>query len=476
MSLDDLTHKSVSTSDQGSAKTKRSFSWLLPVGLLLGFALIFYLLFGERLHPSIDVESAPVITIRSKSNNIAQEPDPNSDSKSSQKSVKGQLLFQASGWVEPAPYTTYVPTLVDGVVSEVHALEGQVVKKGDLLATLIAEDAQLDFSTAVKRENSLKKNIAAHCAGFDILKSKKAAIQQQIKAHTASVTNAKDAYDRLSKLKKGVVSQQQVVETSTELERQKASLAEAKTKLTALEAQRVKLELEKASMDAQLEELNVARQRAKLALDRTKVYAPIDGVVLQLHAAPGKKRMLGMDSPTSATIVELYDPKQLQARIDVALNEASALSVGQPVELVSDLLPDQTFKGIVTRITGQADLQRNTLQAKVEIDSPDARLRPDMLVRAKFYALVQPNTNQTTGAAPSGRLALYVPTKAIINDSQVWVISTDSRAELRTIKLGNETRDDHHLVIEGLQSGEFVILPPHGQLQEGARVNQTTQH
>lgn len=476
MSLDDLTHKPVSSYDRGAAKTKRSLSWLLPVGLLAGFALIFYLLFGERLHPSIDVEAAPVITIRLKSNEITQEPALNPESKSSQNSFKGQLLFQASGWVEPAPYTTYVPTLIDGVVSDVHALEGQVVKKGDLLATLIADDAQLDFNMAIKRENSLKKEIAAHCAGFGILKSENLIIQQQIKAQMASVENAKDAYTRLSKLKKGVVSQQSVVEASTELERQKALLEETQTKLNALEAQRVKLELEKSSMNAQLEELDIARQRARLALDRTKIYAPIDGVVLQLHAAPGMKRMLGMDSPTSATIIELYDPMQLQARIDVALNEASALSVGQPVELVSDLLPDQTFMGVVTRITGQADLQRNTLQAKVEIESPDPRLRPDMLVRAKFYALFQPNTTQNTGASLSGRLALYVPAKAILNDSQVWVISTDSRAELRTIKLGNETRDDHHLVIEGLRSGEFVILSPQDQLLEGSRVNQTTQH
>ncbi|NIP97960.1 MAG: HlyD family secretion protein, partial [Akkermansiaceae bacterium] len=87
----------------------------------------------------------------------------------------------------------------------------------------------------------------------------------------------------------------------------------------------------------------------------------IDGIILHLHAAPGKKRMLTADDPTSALIVELYDPQKLQARIDVPLSEAAGLRVGQPVRLSTDLLPDARFNGEVTRIVGEADLQRNTL-------------------------------------------------------------------------------------------------------------------
>lgn len=66
MSLDDLTNQT--SSDQPSSgtspKRKRSLTWLLPAGLLLGFVLILTLLFGERLIPAAEVNTAPVITAR----------------------------------------------------------------------------------------------------------------------------------------------------------------------------------------------------------------------------------------------------------------------------------------------------------------------------------------------------------------------------------------------------------------------------
>ena len=67
MSLDDLknTTNVPASGSQSPSPRKRSFSWLLPVGLVLGFLLIFGLLFGNRLIPATEVKTAPVITIRS---------------------------------------------------------------------------------------------------------------------------------------------------------------------------------------------------------------------------------------------------------------------------------------------------------------------------------------------------------------------------------------------------------------------------
>jgi RND family efflux transporter MFP subunit len=459
MSLDDL-KKSSFTNGLPSQK-KRSLSWLLPTGLVLGFLLIFGLLFGQRLLPAVAVETAPVITIR------AGESDSAPSGKTTSQSKKGSLLFQASGWAEPDPYITYVPTLINGMVKEVHALEGQTVKKGDLLATLVDEDARLELQTAERNYESLQKKIVAHCTGFDLIEKEIASNQKKIEALATLVAEARDTLTRLQKLSSGSVSQQQIVQAHLALERQIANLAEAESEIPRFKAREAQLMAEENSMEAKLTVLETARDRAQLALDRTSISAPMDGIVLHLHAAPGKKRMLAMDDPKSATIVELYDPKKLQARIDVPLNEASGLSVGQAVELVTDFLPDRTFTGNVTRITGQADLQRNTLQAKVKITNPDPRLRPEMLVRAKFFAS---GTSQNPTSTSSGRLSLYVPESALVSETQVWVASPDSRAQKRSIKLGKATREDHRLVLEGLRSGESVILPPHDQLEEGTRV------
>jgi HlyD family secretion protein len=178
--------------------------------------------------------------------------------------------------------------------------------------------------------------------------------------------------------------------------------------------------------------------------------------------------MLNMDDPDSAVIVSLYDPQKLQARIDVPLTEAAGIQEGQSVDLTSDILPDTVFHGKVTRISGQADIQRNTLQVKVEIQNPDHRLRPEMLVRGKFFS--QSPSKLSTSSANSNRLALFVPEEAIFNNNSAWVVSTDQTAELRTIQLGDKNRDGHRLILDGLRSGEQVILPPHTDLTQGARV------
>lgn len=474
MSLDDLTKKPSASSSSGTPQTKRkrSFAWLLPIGLLFGFLIILGLLFGERLLPATPVKTTQVITIRAGESISSAEEKLSPESKT-KPSGKGSLLFQASGWVEPDPYTVYVSTLINGVVDEVHALEGQSINKGDLVATLVDDDARIDFQAAQQKFIGHEKKIVAHCTGFDIVSAEISAAQRKIEALEAQLDEAKDTSSRLAKLSKGAVSQQQVVQARLATERQIAMLAEARAEIPQLEARLVQLEAEKEAMTANLDELATARERAKLALDRTRITSSMDGIVLQLHAAPGQKRMLAMDSPTSAVIVELYDPKHLQARIDVPLNEAAALSAGQTVELVSDLLPNKTFNGTVTRISGQADLQRNTLQAKVEIKNPDERLRPDMLVRAKFFSPGNAQSSGGTLAASLGRLALYVPEKALVSETQVWVITPKSTAEKRSIKLGSDTKEGHRLVLEGLRSGESVILPPHDNLDEGSRVEVT---
>lgn len=473
MSLGDLKNTSRSRTRVASQQRKRSYSWLLPIGLLIGFFLIFVLLFGSRLVPSTPVETAPVITIRTGDDGPRTQQHPR-DSTAKVSGVRGALLFQASGWVEPDPYITFASTLMNGVVKEVHVLEGQKVKKGELLAVLVDEDAKLDLKIAQRSYESHSKQIVAHCAGFEIIEAEITSAQRRIEATETQVAEARDTFSRLSKLSSGTVAQQQVVQAEMALEQQMALLSEVQSAIPNLEAQKLQLISQKEAMEAELETLATARERAQLALERTRISAPMDGVVLQLHAAPGMKRMLDMDSPTSATIVELYEPEKLQARIDVALNEASALFIGQPVELVSDLLPDETFTGVVTRITGQADLQRNTLQVKVKIENPDARMRPEMLVRAKFFGASQPHGNSKgVTQSSSGRLSLYVPERALVGDTGVWVVSPESRAELRTIKLGQESRDDHRLVLEGLRSGESVIFPPHDQLEEGERVEST---
>lgn len=474
MSLDQLTstatHLSESNTTLPAPRQTRSWAWLLPVGLILGFLLIFALLFGSRLLPATKVTTSPVLTLRVSADSDAEANQKPSAPESSTKMSKGQMLFQASGWVEPDPYVTYVPALINGIVHTVHVLEGQSVKKGDLLATLIDDDAKLQLQEAEIKTKTLEARISAHCVGSDIAQAEINAAHKKIDALKALSDDAIDNLTRLEKLPNEAIPEQQVVQARLAKIRRGALVAEAEAVIPRLNARIKQIALERVAMTSNLAELEIKRDTAQLAMDRTRIVSPMDGIVLKLHAAPGKKRMLNMDDADSAVIVSLYNPEKLQARIDVPLTEAAGITVGQIVELTSDILPDTVFQGHVTRITGEADLQRNTLQAKVEILKPDPRLRPEMLVRGKFFSSGSDTMTKQTSENASNRFALYIPEKAIVDGSSVWVVSNNHTTERRVIKLSNESRDGHRRVLEGVRSGEQIILPPYDDIEEGGKV------
>jgi multidrug efflux pump subunit AcrA (membrane-fusion protein) len=475
MSLDQLTNHSPAD----PARPRRIPAWLLPTGLLVGFVVVFLILFGSRLLPALPVQTVPVITLRTAQAEFNHQPSTSANRQSGQ--TTGSLLFQASGWVEPDPFTIYVPTLVDGVVNEVLILEGQTVKKDQLLATLVDDDALLDVEEAERRIKSTESGRTAHCAEIPIIKARQAAARESIAAEEARLAQFVDTAKRLEAVNSGAVSEGDLIKAQLQVTAQEAAVAQARSELLRLDGELAKIAAERDAIDDTLLEAKTKLSRKKLALARTVIKAPVDGTVLRLHAAPGKKRMLGMDDPNSAVIAELYQPDKLQARIDVPLSEAAALGVNQPVILSTDLLPDLQFHGTVTRIVGEADMQRNTLQVKVRIHNPDPRLRPEMLVRAKFFPIPAGKLPPREGpglaqSASTGRLALFAPKAALFDHSgssaKAWIVDA-GRAQLREVTLGTTKRDDHLLVASGLLSNDQLILPPHTGLSPNKRVKPT---
>ena len=389
-----------------------------------------------------------------------------------------ELLFQASGWLEPDPYVIEVPALVNGVVDEVFVLAGADVKKGDPLATLIDDEAKLNLEKAERNLTTIRSNIAAHCSSVPEIYARIETAKAKVSAEQARLAELEDTANRFKSLPEGAVSVSEVTAAMLQVNRQEAFLAEAESEIPRLRAQLLTIDFERVAMGNGFSEAESARDLAKLALDRHHITAPMDGRVLHLHVQPGKKRMLDMDDPKSALIVELYEPTKMQARIDVPLNEASGLKVGQSVELTTDLLNDVVMEGIVTRITGEADLARNTLQAKVAITDPDDRLRPEMLVRAKFFPRpMMPDENKTEPvetSQPQTRLLIFAPENAIFdvngNQAKAWTVSRESTAEVRTITLGNSEREGYREITGGLRSGDQLILPPFTKIKQGTRV------
>lgn len=439
----------------GLPSARRVPAWAIPLAIAAGFAVLFLALFRDRLLPAPDVEVALV---------MATTPDP--VNVSSAPAASGKLLFQASGWIEPDPLPIKATALIDGVIDTVHVLEGQQVAKDEPLATLVDADARLALAAAEQKHQMLVATRAAQIASIAAARKKLESARATEQAALTLQEEAADQHSRLSGMRKGSVSESDVVSARLRLERERLQSTAAEADSGTAGAEITRMELDTKVREAEVGAAAVEVEQAKLALVRTRIVSPVDGRVLRLFAAPGQKKRLGMDDPDSSTIAIVYQPDKLQVRVDVPLADAAGLSVGQQAKIRCSLLPDKVFTGEVTRITGEADVQRNTLQAKVHILDPIDSLRPEMLCRVEFLG------NATASASANGSLALWIP-EAALADNAAWVCDPESqRVARRAISATAEKSDGFIRISEGLRPGEHVVLSPRN-LRDGQRVNPT---
>ena len=294
------------------------------------------------------------------------------------------------------------------------------------------------------------------------------AVQQRVAAEKARLAELQDTANRLSSVRPGSVSAQEVRKAQLQVEAQEALIEEANAQWSEALAEINKVELERLAMNAKTQ-AQTELARKKLALERTVISA--NRWIGFISTRPRAKRMLQDDPkrPPSSSSTSLKSCRH-------ALTFPSARPPpqgGQVVAFSTDLLTDITFDGEVTRIMGEADLQRNTLRPRFASSTLTTGCVPDA---CPCRVLPQPGTRIRTGTAPTGssrRLALFAPVEAMFDRAQdsarVWVVE-DGRAQPRTLKLGVEEREQHLHVLEGLYPGDHVILPPHHKLKKAQRV------
>jgi RND family efflux transporter MFP subunit len=416
----------------GSGKRKNLGSLLLLLAFLAGVALVFVLVFGQRLQPRVQVTVASALLLESDEAAPVAAPD-----------RLGSMLAQASGWIEPDPFPVRVPVQVDGFVESVLVYEGDGVEQGQLLATLDATNHTL-------RVEQLTASLEQARSDRAVAKAERAIAQ-------ARHHEAEDRLQRIRTLNPGDLSQVEVIAVER---------AEAETR-SVVEARLA----EEARQEARVAVIRTELAQAKVDLERTKIRAPMDGMVLRRFAAPGMKRVTRMDDPESATIVSLYDPERLQVRVDVPLSDAGYMVTGMPAKVVTAALAGRGFTGRVTRITGEADITRNTLQVKVALEQPDPALRPEMLCRVEFFA-------SPSGASPSlaRTRQVWLSEEALADGAEgsatVWVVDpVNETVSSREIQVAAGSRNGLRLVYSGLKPGEQVVVESKGRLESGTRVS-----
>jgi hypothetical protein len=115
------------------------------------------------------------------------------------------------------------------------------------------------------------------------------------------------------------------------------------------------------------------------------VTAPVGGIVVRKDIDQGQYVQAGDAPYTVADLRRLWVQLKLYER-DVPLVQA-----GDAVDLTVEAYPADTFRGIVTFKSFQLDPQTRTLDARVEVENPDLRLRPGMFAGATVRVPLTPS-------------------------------------------------------------------------------------
>ncbi len=451
----------------------------LPVGILLAFGLLFAGSVAKSMTPATEVDALPVVERPAVNRTTAEES-----------TVTGEVVVQAAGWIEPDPFVVYAATLTNGSVEEVLFLEGESVVKGQVLARLVGDDAHLALEAAAAEaraaEDTWNANIAAKrdaAVAAASVRETEAALElarAELEVERALLSDAKRIHQRRKELvddgtiapeehdaaeatalaqdARARVVERRIDELEAKLDRMKAEATAASEHLALRSEERRRLDLSR-----------VALKEAQLRVERLEIKAPIDGVVMRRMVEPGSIVMAMSENASMSQVAEIYDPQKLQVRVDVPLADAAKVGVGQPAQVVIEVLPDRKFSGTVTRVTNLADIQKNTIEVKVALADPAPELKPDMLARVRFLSMANPASESQVATG----LSVFAPAEAITN-SEAWVVARYDGDEGVAIKRAVATvgpESEGWIEIEsGLQPGDLLITSPVENLQPEQRV------
>ena len=138
---------------------------------------------------------------------------------------------------------------------------------------------------------------------------------------------------------------------------------------------------------ATLKEVEGARSLIEIYIDWCVIRSPINGVVLEKLVDPNElvvPQSFGGGRGPSTALIALADPKDLQVEIDLNEADLSKVFLNQKCKISPEAYQDRSYDGYVAEIAPEATRAKGTLQMKVQIQSPDKYLTPELSARVDF--------------------------------------------------------------------------------------------
>ena len=358
-------------------------------------------------------------------------------------------VVSATGKINPIYQVVLTPE-VTGEVVELPVLEGDFVKKGQLLIKIKPD-------IYVAQRNRALAGLESAKAGLDI---RKANLDQVEKEYT----RVKGLYE------KGLASE-------SDLENAKSTYLQSKGSYQSQQS---------TIMES---EESLKEQQEQLA--KTTIYSPIDGTISALNVELSE-RVLGSSFSQGTNLMTVADLNMMEATVDVDENDVVLISVGDTARVKVDAYGDKEFIGIVTQIgnsaiTSSAGTQEQVVnfEVKIKLNTEGNNLRPGMSCDAEIetdtkYNVLSVPIQSVTARTTSGKVIQNGSTsanedevsvtkvtktpKAVKPDEVVFIVSNNT-AKLYKVKTG--ISDDTYIeIVEGIDEKQEVVSGPYRSISK----------
>ena len=287
-------------------------------------------------------------------------------------------VVQATGTIN-AVVSVQVGSQVSGNIQKLYADFNSHVTKGQPIAQIEPSNFQARLAQAQADLQTAQANVKGLDADIQMQKSDIMVSKANLEKAKAQLFDAKTQADRTEQLAEtGVVSAQQ-------RDTAKAAYDAAQAGVNAGEAQveqsQAKLQSTIAQRDQALAQVQVKRAAeasARLDLDHTTIYTPIDGTVIARNVDVGQTVAASLAAPTLFVIAQDLTKMLVYAKTDEA--DVGRIRVGAEATFRVDSFPREVFRGRVQQVRMNATTVQNvvTYDTIIEFDNPGERLFPGM--------------------------------------------------------------------------------------------------
>ncbi len=330
-----------------------------------------------------------------------------------------------------------------GEVSNIYIQEGDSVVNGDLLLEIEADN----YIASVSQSN------AAYNQALANLSTSKARLSQA----EAQFKIIETDYNRKKQLFENEIIS--AVEYEASQSQYFSALGEKEAAFQAVEAGNYQVQSAQAGL-----------QQTQENLSRTRLYAPMDGIISKLNVEKGEK-VVGTAQMAGTELVTVADFKEMELKIEVGENEVLQISKGDTALIEVDAYLGEEILGLVNQVAYSSNALIDQQVTKFEVKITLIKSSYEKLITEERLLPFRPGMSATAEVITQRKdHILCVPIQCVtlrdLNEEDdfeektpVVFVHKDGQVFLKEVTTG--IQDDTFIeILDGIEEGEEVVSAP----------------